>query len=315
MIRPPNFASLKDYVERLDDGDFWSPYLSEIRARQDLPTAGDTTPAGRGATYPTFLCGDLVIKLFGGPGPWRQAYAAERAAYDRLARDDESDPRIAAPRLLDEGRLFEVEGAPWPYLITSRLPGIAVSQVDLTDDQRLALAVELGRQVRSLHRLAPSGLATLEAWPTFDLTAGLARSSLPPQLAVQAEAFLAKLSPFETVFTHGDLTASHVFLLEGRFAGIIDWGDALAADRHMELIQPYRDLFACDKALFHAFLEASDWPVGPDFDRKTLGLALIRQAVGAAQHHTMDVFEPIAERYRLAEIATLDELAVELFAL
>lgn len=88
----------------------------------------------------------------------------------------------------------------------------------------------------------------------------------------------------------------------------------MVTDWHYELIQVFRDVFACDKALFRAFLEASDWPVGRHFPRQTLGLALHRQAIGRAQHHTMDVFEPIATRLPLGDFGTLDELATELFA-
>jgi len=46
--------------------------------------------AGFNATYPTFLYGDLVVKLFGYLQPWRGSHAAERAAqaldrvYNRL---------------------------------------------------------------------------------------------------------------------------------------------------------------------------------------------------------------------------------------
>ena len=85
-------------------------------------------------------------------------------------------------------------------------------------------------------------------------------------------------------------------------------------DRHYELIQPYRDMFDCDKALLRVFLEASDWPVGKDFPRQALGLALYRQALGLAQHLTIDVFEPIAGLLPLQDIGTLDDLATELFA-
>jgi hygromycin-B 7''-O-kinase len=80
------------------------------------------------------------------------------------------------------------------------------------------------------------------------------------------------------------------------------------------LIQLYRDVFGRDKARFRTFLAASDGPVGKDFPHRTLGLALHRQAVGFAQHHTMDVFEPIAALLPLEDFVTLDELATELFA-
>jgi len=41
--------------------------------------------------------------------------------------------------------------------------------------------------------------------------------------------------------------------------------------------------------------------------------ALWRQAVGWDQHHSMDVFAPVAARLPVADIGTLDELAVALF--
>jgi hygromycin-B 7''-O-kinase len=110
------------------------------------------------------------------------------------------------------------------------------------------------------------------------------------------------------------VVANHTYVAEGHLTGIIDWGDALVTDRHYELIQIYRDTFRCDRSLFRAFLDACDWPDGDDFPRQTLGLALHRQAVGLAQHHAMDVFEPIAALLPLQEIGTLDELATELFA-
>lgn len=53
---------------------------------------------------------------------------------------------------------------------------------------------------------------------------------------------------------------------------------------------------------------------GQGLPRQALSLALYRQAVGLAQHLTLDVFEPIAAMYPLQEIGTLDELATELFA-
>jgi hypothetical protein len=61
-------------------------------------------------------------------------------------------------------------------------------------------------------------------------------------------------------------------------------------------------MFGCDKALLRVFLEACDWPVGKDSPR---------QAQGLAQHHTMDVFEPIAALLPLQDIGPCDELATE----
>ena len=311
MIMPPDPASPRHFVARIGDVEFWSPYVAEVLERHDLADPRRVPEAGFNATYPTFVCGEVVVKLFGGPGPWRKSNSGERAAHELIARD----PGIAAPRLLGAGRLYEDDEAPWPYLVTTRMPGVASWRAGLSEEQRHALAVEVGRQIRRLHALEPSGVATYEDWRALDVPDAARQSSLPPHLVAQVADYLATLGPVDPVFAHGDIAANHVFVEEGRFAGIIDWGDAMLADRHTEIIQIHRDLFACDKALLRAFLEASDWPVTKDFPRQTLGRALQRQAVGLAQHHSMDVFEPVAAKFPLQDIATLDELATEIFGL
>ncbi|WP_326612073.1 aminoglycoside 3'-phosphotransferase/choline kinase family protein [Streptomyces scopuliridis] len=313
MSTPPTpaFASLRDYVSRLEDTGFWWPYAAEVLARHDLVDA-DARPdpvSGVGGTYPTFLYGDVVVKLFGGTGAWRESHAAERAALALVA----TDPEIAAPRLLGEGRLYDGADASWPYLISTRIHGDAGERSELSAAQQLALAEELGRQVRRVHALPPSGVATDADWPVLDIAEAARRSSLPPHLAAQAADYVTRLRPFDRVFVHGDLTLRHAFVEDGRLTGIIDWGDATVTDRHYELCQVHRAVFHCDKALLRAFLDASDWPAGKDFPRQALGLALYRQAVGLVQHHSMDVFEPVARVLPLDDIGTLDELATELF--
>ncbi len=310
MTTPPTFTSPQQFLPRLEDTEFWSPYVAQILERHGLPDADGEPAAGFNGTYPTFIVGEVVVKLFGHFQTWREGHAAERAAYALLA----SDPEIAAPHLLGEGRLCDDIETPWPYLITTRMPGVALWRAELPAEQKLALAAELGRQIRRVHALPASGLAIDADWRTLDAIVGARQSSLPPHLITQVDDFLARLGPFDRVVVNGDVIANHVYVDNGRLTGIIDWGDTMVTDRHYELIQPYRDVFCCDKSLFRAFLEASDWPVGKDFPRRALGLALYRQAVGAARHHTMDVFEPIAALLPLKDIGTLDELAIELFA-
>jgi len=310
MAAPPTFASVQEYSSRLEDVGFWWPYVAEILERHDLADAGREPVAGFNPTYPTFLYADVVVKLFGYVRSWRESHAAERAAQALIA----TDPEIAAPSLLSEGRLYDDADAPWPYLITTRMSGVAWEDAELSTEQRLSVAADLGRQVRRVHALRPSGVVTDEDWPALNVAAAAEQSSLSPHLIPQIDDYLARLGPFDRVLVHSDLVAAHAFVENGRITGIIDWGDATVTDRHYELIQPYRDMFDCDKALLRVFLEASDWPVGKDFPRQALGLALYRQALGLAQHLTIDVFEPIAGLLPLQDIGTLDDLATELFA-
>ena len=81
MIAPPTFASQQERLARIGDVDFWCPYLAEILERHGLTEAGHEPVAGFNATYPTFLYGDVVVKLFGNTPWWREGHAAELFAF------------------------------------------------------------------------------------------------------------------------------------------------------------------------------------------------------------------------------------------
>ncbi len=310
MTEPPAFASLDDYRSHLDDAHVWWPYLEGILGRHDLIDGTSDPIAGFNATWPTFVYGEVVVKLFGYLDGWRRAFTSERAALALVAYE----AGIAAPRLLSEGQTFDGADA-WPFLLTTRVPGSASEPERPPVVAWPTIAAELGEQVRRIHALEPSGIGTPADWPEADVTSAARRSSLPPHLAEQAAAYVERLPPYDEVVVHGDLVAMHVFVEDGHVTGLIDWADALVTDRHYELAQLFRDTFECDPALFRAFLDASGWPVTADFPQKALGHALRRQAFMLAQHPTGDVFMPIAAKYPLEEIASLDELADELFAM
>ncbi|MFP3391953.1 hypothetical protein [Brevibacillus sp. SIMBA_040] len=103
---PPTFSSLQEYIARKDDIHFWWSYVTTILKRHGLEKKGQGLLAGLGGTYPTFLHGEVVIKLFGYIRSSEKSYEAERAAQLLLA----TDPEIAVPRLVAEGRLFEDQG-------------------------------------------------------------------------------------------------------------------------------------------------------------------------------------------------------------
>lgn len=312
MIAPPTFASIQQFRLRLCDDRLWWPYVSEILERHDLVDGAAALVAGIGGTYPTFLYGDVVVKLFGYVRSWRASHTAERAALALVATDTE----IAAPRLLAAGQLYDGADAPWPYLVTTRMTGVAWQCAELSGEQKFSVAADLGQQVRRVHNLRPPHVGVHESWQAMSLAAAAEHSSLPLHLFAQIDEYLARLAPFDRVFVHGDLMCRHVFVAEGSLTGIIDWGDAMVTDRHYELAKLHLDLFNCDKALLRVFLQSSDWPVAKDFPHKAMGLALYRQAYGLALHPaSMDVFYALPALLPLQDIGSLDELATELFAL
>src|SRR4030081_669053 len=156
MIAPPTFTSLQEHVSRLGDLEFWQPYLAEILERHHLTDPGRQPVAGFNATYPIFLYGDVVVKLFGYSGSWRESHTGERAAYALVA----TDPEIAAPRLLAEGQLYDDVGAAWPYLVTTRMSGVSWRNAQLSVEQKLSVAADLGEQMGLVHPLRAAGVAT-----------------------------------------------------------------------------------------------------------------------------------------------------------
>ncbi|MFF0829432.1 phosphotransferase family protein [Brevibacillus sp. NPDC003359] len=310
-VHPPTFPSLQEFILHNNDTSFWMPYITDILKRHDLLEANQELVAGIGGTYPSFLYGDVVVKLFGHLKPWHKSHSVERAAQTLLA----NAPEIAAPRLLAEGNLSDDANHPWPYLITTRMSGVSWQNAQLTCEQQLSVAADLGKQMAKVHALTPTDIATHADWSDMDVVTAAKKSSLPLHLVSQIDDYLASLGPLDPVVVHGDLMFRHVFVENGRLSGIIDWGDMMVTDRHYEFAKLHLDLFDCDKTLLKAFLEASNWPMTTDFAHKAMAQALYRQAHGLTQHYAMDVFYMLPDRLPLQDIRTLEELANELFAI
>lgn len=300
MIQAPTFRAVREYGGRLTDVDFWRPYVVEVLDRHGLAEPEPEPVAGFAGTFPAFLCGDVVVKLFGYFGGWSESFEVEHSAQALLA----TKPRISAPKLVASGRLYDGDADSWPYLVTTRMPGVAWRDARLDDARSEAVAAELGAQVRLLHRVDPALAddAIQLDWADRNRVGVAERhkawGSLPDQLIGQIDAYLDDLAPFDRVITHADLTADHAFVLDGHLTGIIDWGDMMVTDRHYELGSLHLEMFRCDKRLLAAFLDAAEWQPDPD---TALRIALL---------HRFDVFEGVQ-----TDADSLPRLARDLFEL
>jgi hygromycin-B 7''-O-kinase len=299
---PPRFASRREYGDRLGDPAYWMPYLRTVLARHRLPDADAS--AGVIGTYPTFLVGAVVVKVFGHFPSWRDDHDVEQAVLRLL--DDDRD--IPAARLLAHGRLFD-DPEPWPYLVVERVPGRDWHRAPPAPSQRHHVAEQLGTAVRHLHDLpAPTDGPVARDWLAGGGAPGSrcaerhrAWGSLPARLADQIEAYLVPPS-YPRRLVHADLTPEHVFVDGGRLSGVIDWGDAMTTDPHYELGALHLGVFDGDRALLRAFLAGYGWTVDDGFARRALSAAL---------RHQFDLFA--SQRLRLNRFATLDEVAAALF--
>jgi hypothetical protein len=280
------------YGEHLGDVDYWRPYVVAALSAHDLPT--DSVEAPFVGTFPTFLAGDVVVKLFGDAFDGARSYAAEHGMYEALA----GHSRILAPELVAAGALFDGPGWHWPYLISERISGVPVREATATEP----MAHQLGVAIAELHALpVPRPVRDRDLLPRLRSTATdrLREFGLPRHLLAEVPAFLADASAGR-VLVHADLTADHLFVDSTGLVAIIDWGDAMAADPWYEIPAVRFDGLNSDRALFDAFLDGYGWPVDDSFPRRALQGVLEFQ------------FDAVSG-LPLEGVRSLDELAERLF--
>lgn len=299
----PLALDLAAYRARLSDAAFWAPYVSEVLRRHGLPSG--TPRVGTPGTFPTFLVGGYVVKLFGEHFAGATDYATECAVYEVLR----GAPGLPVPALIAAGELFEGAAPdvwPWPYLITTRIGGEPWRTAATTLDAQRALARELGTVMRAVHALPHPATLVRGQDPLAELRATcIARQrawgTLPPHLVAQIDGYLAEPSP-ERRLVHADLHADHLFADGARLTGVIDWADALVCDLYYELPALHLGAFGGHPELLREFLAGYRWAVGPDFQRRAMTMALL---------HQFDVWEELAPT--LGTAATLEDLAARVW--
>jgi aminoglycoside phosphotransferase (APT) family kinase protein len=273
--------------------------VSEVLARHRLPEA--PIEIGAVGSFPTFLVGRHVVKLFGERFFGELCHEVERSLQSLL----HAHPEILAPAPVAEGRLFaEDQGWPWPYLVSARLDGIAWHAAALARPEWEHVARQLGQVVRRLHTLPPPPGPTWERDWLAELRAGCVErqrrwSVLPPHLVDQIAGYLAPPSP-ERRLIHADLHDHHIFVQGARLVGIIDWGDALLADPYYELPALHLHTFRGDRGLLATFLDGYGWGPGTDFAHRAMTMALI---------YEFNVLDGLSTLFDLHAIGTLAELA------
>ena len=296
-LPPLRFATPREYEARLGDAAFWTPYVAAVLARHGLPAAA--SEVGAIGTFPTFLAGRYVVKLFGELFWGPSCHETERSLHRMLL----AHPEIPAPRLVAEGELFG-ESWPWPYLVITRLTGTTWHDAALRPTEREDLAHQLGRVIRGVHELPPPAGSVWGRDRLADLRASCVDrhrqwGTLPVHLVEQIDRFLAEPSPVRRLI-HADLHEHHLFIEGGRLVGVIDWGDAMVADPYYELPALHLHTFGGSKHLLGAFLEGYGWEIGVDFARRAMSMALLHE------------FNPLGGWGKPVDssgVATLDELA------
>jgi hygromycin-B 7''-O-kinase len=299
MPWPAPITSQPHYGRHLGDVDYWSAYVNEVLDRHGLPRAAIEPPVV--GTFPTFLVGEVVVKLFADTFDGARSFAAEKAIGELL------DPvaQVPVPRLIASGQLFDDGDWMWPYLVTERLFAAPIREAPKGPAIRSAVE-QLGRALAHLHALpAPHAITSRDPLPRLRAEAASRQRQfgLPAHLAEQIPDFLSNASD-ERVLVHADLTADHLFIGTHGLAGIIDWGDAITADPWYELVALRFDALHADPRLFQVLLDSYGWRIDDSFPTRAMQGVLEFQ---------FDAIGAIRSSVDLARVATLRELAERLF--
>lgn len=316
-LAPPAFASDREYSARLDDSDFWTPYV-----RAALRLSGFPQPeriwSGQRGTYPTIHCDlGMVVKLYGESWYGPESFAAESASYALLAGQ-----HLLVPELAATGSLWpESHGWRWPYLVTTRVSGKPVGIQSTARCRLEAPSEELGQTVARLHRVP------LPGGGRFDAAGAHARAYLEdgreraearhrawshlsePQLSSVRGWLDSNWSAVgrldKVAFLHGDLHDEHVFVDDqGHLSGIIDFSDSFAGDPHLDLVPIHLGTFHADKELLRRFLTAYGWPpLEPEWPQLMMALTLVNE------------FDVLDHWKSMPQTDNLDDLALALWDL
>ncbi len=246
----PRIGSLDEYRAVYANNDVWLPVVREIRTRHGL--AGPEVRQTLG-THVVFSLGQHILKVF--CPLWPDDFRAERTALIHLNG-------VQTPEVVAEG---EMEG--WPYLIVTKLEGVPAASVwrGIAPRERVAVAAQLGRLMRSLHRAPLPQEAVRGDWDSFireRLSRAQAHHAMPePWLGwIREQLGGFREPPLPHVLLHADITEDHLLLIERagtwEISGLIDLGDARVGHPFYEFIAPLAHYAYGDPELSAALLEA-----------------------------------------------------------
>jgi len=291
--------SYETYGDYFMDLRLWEAFVCQICQRHNLEPF-EPVRAGLAGTYPTFIVADRwVIKFFGRLFQGAAAYQVELQVNQLIASTNE----IQAPPVVDTGNLFQITDSwNWPYLIFKYVPGVSIGQVygQVSFEDKLTLARQLGRITRKLHQIPLTGTAFESQKGPGGYQGFLTTQrencvhnhqewgSLPERLIVQIEDYLLPVEALvdndgPASLIHADITRDHILgsinELGWQTRALIDFGDAIVGDLFYELVALHLDTFQADQNLLKAYLQSygiSDRQ-RQDFVHKAMSVTLLHQ--------------------------------------
>ncbi|WP_027580291.1 aminoglycoside 3'-phosphotransferase/choline kinase family protein [Bradyrhizobium sp. Ai1a-2] len=240
----PTFTTHEIFRVWRADPSRWLPVAMDIARSHGIASA-PLQVFTTGTNLVVGLDDQLILKIF--PPMLRAQYTSERASLAQLR----GQVKIPIPEIVAEG---EREG--WPYLITTRVPGVLGADVwaSLPEADKERVLAEIGETIADVQRVPPGPLLEIEPrWDVFmqsqmeGCRARHERLGLAQQFLDGLDDLLrdaAELIPMREppVILTGEYIPQNFMLTQrdGRWqlCGLIDFGDVLTGWRDYDLLGP-----------------------------------------------------------------------------
>jgi hygromycin-B 7''-O-kinase len=277
--------------------DLWRPVVRRICQASAVTSANHIEAGFPGGCAVFIVDRQVVIKLY--PPMMQRDFYREREVYGLLAG---RLPHL--PRWLGDG--IYPDQIDWPYLLLEFREGVAIRDVfeEITPDNRLQIARELGGMLRIVHDTAVADLTAFypspAAWAQFlakrraDCIAELRQKSyLPETVLAELAAFIRAidLRVERPILINADLTEDHLLLIkrenQWHISALIDWADAEVGAPEYEWIALWFGLCQRDGAMFREILRVYDpgWRLDDAFLDRVMAFTLLhRFGAGIIEH-------------------------------
>jgi hygromycin-B 7''-O-kinase len=299
----PSLAGYENYRVWRADVSRWLPAALDIAGCHGFACAAPHV-FGTGTNLVVALDARMILKIF--PPMLRSQFVSERGSLSELR----GRLSLPIPEIVAEG---ERDG--WPYLVITRLDGVAGSEVwpSLPEEQKERVLRQIGATIAEVQRAPPGALCEIEPrWDEF-MRAQMAgcrarheRLGLDPKFLDGLDDLLrdaAELIPLDPpVILTGEYIPENLLLAENggqwRLAGLIDFGDVLTGWGEYDLLGPSAFMAAGRprrvRSLFEGFGYA---PADVNFalKRRLMALMLLHRASDPVRHICIEEWQQKAD--------------------
>ncbi len=289
MLPSIRIDSWDDWTRVYNDVSVWRGLIDAICVREGLGYR-QIHPASANTNAVFLLDRAYALKIY---SPFWDEFEFECALLDALGPNEE----IPTPYLVGSGQVSDAAGVAWDYLITRYCAARPYSELrqQLSEDDALSIAAQLGPTLRALHELdlnLVANAATERAWTDVVaerrrnalnelIQAGVLSAAIVSSLEFSLDDAIAADRQESRVIAHGDLGADHVLCAPTdngwQIEALIDFGDAKIGTWEYEWMPLWLGCFAGEPGFARVFLNAYDPTLleDPEFPRRAVAWTLL----------------------------------------